>query len=173
MIHNLLPAESEFMLKHLTNVNIYPLTIHPMLLFVLIMELLFDEVVVETRIAFGDSIRLKYFGELHTEGRFKHMAQENFDIKEAVATALGNEQKILGLIEKSEFAIRMGSKAQSWFEGLDCLVPAGEQRNRFATAGNIILNKLEYLVDGIELQLLRLKRAQGHSQLNKLGVSTA
>jgi hypothetical protein len=93
MIHNLLPAESETMLEYLKDVNIHPLTIHPMLLCVLVMQLLFDEIVNGTRVAFGDSIRLKHFGELHTEDRFKHMAQENFDIKKAAADALGNEQR--------------------------------------------------------------------------------
>jgi hypothetical protein len=58
---------------------------------------------------------------------------------------------------------------------VDDLQPAGsseEKKARFAIAAHIIRNRFEYLVDGLDLQLIRTRRAQGHCQLNRTGVGS-
>lgn len=134
------------------------------------MAMLSKEVLDAALSTFSDSIRLQHQGALHTETRFEHLREENFDNEDAAAKALGTEQKILGLLEKAEFAIMMGRKVISWIDEVDYGSLPLEQKERFDAAGAIIRNRFEYLVDGLEMQLLRLRRAQGYSQLDRLNV---
>ncbi|KAH7400318.1 hypothetical protein BKA64DRAFT_708005 [Cadophora sp. MPI-SDFR-AT-0126] len=172
IIHNLLATELDYIEEKFNEKGLHCLTIHPLFVFVLIMDLLFREIVYGTRVALGDAVRLKLRGALHTEERFKHLQQENFNVEEEVTKALGNEQNILGLLEKTEFAIKMGTKIILWFGDLDCSTLADEQKTKFNTAGEIIRSRFEYLVDGLNFQLLRLRRAQSHSQLNRSGLES-
>jgi hypothetical protein len=72
--------------------------------------------------------------------------------------------------EKIEFAMKMANKIITWLD-LDSTSLPEEKRDKFNTAGEIIQNRIQYLVDGLDFQILR-RRAQGQSQLNKLGVGT-
>ena len=71
---------------------------------------------------------------MHTNDRFKHLAEENLDIELGATEALGNEQRILILLEKMGFAIRMGNKVLSWFDDLEVKSATEEQQIRFKTA---------------------------------------
>lgn len=107
---------------------------------------------------------------MHTEERFKQLKQENSNLEEEAAKALGNEQTIIGLLEKAEFGIKMGTEMMSWFGDLDLSTLLEEQKVKFNAAGQKIHSRFEYLVDGLDFRLLRLKRAQSYSQLNRSGV---
>jgi hypothetical protein len=172
MLHNLLAEELEFINQRLSDIALHPLTIHPLFILVLILELLFKEALEDVRAVFSNSIRQRDKGDLHTNERFRHLKQINLDLEKEAAWALGNEQFILGLLEKIEFAIKMGTKVMSWFKEFDASVKDTFQRDKLKTAGDIIHNRFEYLVDGLEFQMIRLKRARSHSQLNRLGVCT-
>jgi len=172
MLHNLLAEELEFINQRLNDIALRPLTIHPLFILVLILELLFKEVLEGVRIVFSNSIHQQHRGELHCMKRLRHLKQINLDLEKEAAWALGNEQFILGLLEKMEFAIKMGIKVMSWFKEFDASVEDTLQRDRFKTTRDIIYNRFEYLVDGLEFQMIRLQRARSHSQLNRLGVCT-
>ncbi len=92
------------------------------------------------------------------------------DIEKASTTALCREQKMLILGEKMESAISIGKKLISWVDDFEAVHFNAAQKQRFHSAGSIIRSRLEYLVDSLNLQMIRLKRAQGHSQLSRLGV---
>jgi hypothetical protein len=163
--------ELEFIHSRLSQVDLHTLTVHPMFILVLVMELLFNEAQGEARILFGDSIRLHHKANLHDNEAFKHLVEENLDIEDAATRAFGNEQRILTLQEKIEFAIKLGNKVISWIGDVEFTGATKEQEIQFNTAGQIILNIFEYLVDGLEPQLIRIARARNHSQLNRTGVS--
>jgi hypothetical protein len=152
-----------------------PLTIHPLFILVLVLELLFDEALEKLSSAFSHSIRLSTTGGLKAgpdAELFKHLQQANMDIKNTAALALTDEQELLGVQEKIEFGIKMGNKIITWLDDLDPSSLPEEKRDQFNTAGEIIQNRIQYLVDGLDFQISRLRRAQGQSQLNRLGVST-
>ena len=172
MLHNLLVEELEFINKRLNDIALHPLTIHPLFTLALVLELLFKEAIEGVRVVFGESIRQQHKGDLHIDERFRHLKQINLDLEKEAAWALGNEQWILGLLEKMEFAVKMGTKVMSWFAEFDASVENTLQGDKSKTAGAIIHNRFEYLVDGLEFQMIRLKRARSHSQLNRLGVRT-
>jgi hypothetical protein len=171
MLHNLIGPELDFIQGRLNDAALHALTVHPMFVVVLVMELLFNETLVEARAVFGNSIRLQHKANLHDNEAFKHLVDENLNIEDAASRAFGNEQRILVLLEKMEFAIKMGKKAMSWIEDLELTDSTDEQKSRFKTSGQIICNRFEYLLDGLDLQLIRVKRARSHSQLNRTGVS--
>ena len=121
LLHNLLTLELDFIHNRLNDVALHPVTIHPMFIPALIMEVLFCEAMTGSN-SFGDSIRLQQGANSHTNEKFKRLAQENLDVEEAAATALGNEQIILGLLKRSS----LGSKwAGSPFLGSTALNSLG------------------------------------------------
>jgi hypothetical protein len=109
--------------------------------------------------------------ELHTNAGYRHLKKKDLDMEKASETALGHEQHILILCEKIESNLKMGRKLMSWFDDLPTDKMSAEKRTRFDSAGAIIRNRLENLIDGFD-QLIRLKRVQGHAQCNRLGVGT-
>ena len=64
----------------------------------------------------------------------------------------------------------MGNKLLAWFDDFSTNKFSAGQRTRFESAGTILRNRLESLIDGFDFQLVRLKRVQGHTKLNRLGV---
>jgi hypothetical protein len=139
------------------------------------LELVFDEAQDKLRSKFASSIKLSTAGGLKAgpdAELFKHLQQANIDIKNTAALALTDEQELLGVQEKIEFAIKMGNKIITWLDDLDPTSLTEERRDQINTAGEIIQNRIQYLVDGLDFQISRLRRAQGQSQLNRLGVST-
>jgi hypothetical protein len=136
------------------------------------MELLFQEASEYLHRTFDNSVGLYIKAELHTNAGYQHLKKKDLDMEKASETALGHEQHILILCEKIESNLKMGTKLMSWFDDLPTDKMSSEQRTRFDSAGAIIRNRLENLVDGFEFQLIRLKRVQGHAQCNRLGVRT-
>jgi hypothetical protein len=142
---------------------------------VLILELLFDGALRKLGSTFCNSIELSTAGGLKSgldAEQCKHLQQANIDVKDTAALALTDEQELLGVQEKIEFAIKMGNKLMRWLDDLDPRSQPEGNRDQFNTAGDIIRNRIQYLVDGLDFHTLRLRRAQGQSQLNRLGVST-
>lgn len=138
-------------------------TIHPLFTLVLVVELLFNEALKGGREVFSPSIRQQHTTHLHAQERFRHLKQENIDLDKEATLAFGNEQRMLGLLEKMEFAIKMGKIVMSWFADVDAAVRHSSQKDELKKAGDIIFNRFEYLVDGLEFQMLRLHRARSHS----------
>jgi hypothetical protein len=93
-------------------------------------------------------------------------------IEKASETLLGNEQDTLTLCEKIESNAKMGMKLMSWFDEFPTGKMSADQRTRFISAGAIIQNRLQSLIDSFEFQLLRVMRMQGHTELNRLWVCT-
>ena len=164
MLHNLLGPELEFVHSWLHEATLHPLTIHPMFVVVLLIELLLNEAQAEARVVFRNSVHLQHGGSLHTTDMFKHLVEENLDIEQTAAEFLGNEQRILVLLEKIRFAIKMGEKVLSWSNDLEATSAIEEQQTRFNTAGEIIQNRFEYLVDCLDLQIIRVTRARNHTE---------
>jgi hypothetical protein len=145
---------------------------HPLFTPTLVMELLFQEASEYLHLVYCNSVGLYIAAELHTNEGYRHLKKEDLDMEEASETALGHEQHILILCEKIESNLKIGTKLLSWFDDLPTDQASAEQRTRFDSAGVIIRNRLENLIDGFEFQLIRLKRVQGHAQYNRLGVGT-
>jgi hypothetical protein len=116
MLHNLLNTELEFVKNRVNDTALHAMSIHPMFVVVLIMELLFNEAQAEARTIFGDSIRLQHRANLHDNEAFKHLVEENLDVEEAATKAFGAEQRILGLVEKMEFSIRLNQAGQEGYD---------------------------------------------------------
>jgi hypothetical protein len=104
--------------------------VHPMFIIVLLMKLLFQEIIDELR-HIGEIIRLHHNAHLHTDQRFQHMIDENLNVSKAAAKSLGDEQKVVSLIEKTEFALKMGRKAITWFKDLDSGSTTDDLRTQF------------------------------------------
>jgi len=171
-LHNLHLSEYEFIQARFDEVVLHPLSIHPMFVPVLVMELLFHEALAQVRFVFEDSVRLRHKAGLVKDETYKHLEQENLDIEEEATTALSHEQKIVTLLEKMEFAIKVGNKLMAWLKDFDTSTMTDELAEKFHTAGQIIYNRLEYIVDGLDIQLIRVNRAQSLTRLNRLGVCT-
>lgn len=172
MLHNLLAEELQFIHNKLNETTLQALTIHPMFVLVILMELLFNGIQEAAQVVFGDSIRLRLEANLFGNEVFKHLIEENLGIEEAAAKAFGNEQWILTALEEMEFTVKMGCKFISWCKDFELADATEYQKVRFDTAGQIICNRLEYMVNGLDLQLIRVRRAQNQSRLNRTGVSS-
>lgn len=167
---HLLPPERAFIAEKLGDVALHPLTLHPLFFPTLIMELLFQETIEYVDIVFGNSVALYIAAELHTDTGYRHLRKKDLDPEIASETSLGHEQKVLILCEKIESNVKMGAKLLSWFDEFPLKKVPPEQRMCFNAAGAIIRNRLESLLDGFDFHLIRLRRVQGHAQLNRLGV---
>jgi hypothetical protein len=122
MLHNLRAEQHEYIQRRLLEEALLPLTIHPLFITVLILELLFNEALEKLDSAFDNSIRLSTAGGLKAgpdAELFKHLQQANIDIKVTAALALTDEQELLGVQEKIEFAMKMGNKIITWLDDLD------------------------------------------------------
>jgi hypothetical protein len=172
LLLHLLPTERAFIEQKLGDAALQPLMHHPLFTPTLVMELLFQEASEYLHLVYCNSVGLYIAAELHTNEGYRHLKKEDLDMEEASETALGYEQHILILCEKIESNLKIGTKLLSWFDDLPTDKASAEQRTRFDSAGVIIRNRLENLIDGFEFQLIRLKRVQGHAQYNRLGVGT-
>jgi hypothetical protein len=146
--------------------------LHPLFVPTLVMELLFQETVGNLGLVYNNSIDDLITAELHGDSRYRHVKKKALGIEKASETLLGNEQDTLTLCEKIESNAKMGMKLMSWFDECPTGKMSADQRTRFISAGAIIQNRLQSLIDGFEFQLIRLKRIQGHAELNRLWVCT-
>jgi hypothetical protein len=168
-LHNLLPNEREFIKSKLEDETLQPFSLHPLFVPVLILELLFHEAIHTLGPEFGYSIHMYINANLHVLRGYE-LPKHDLDIEEASEDSLRHEQSILILFEKIESAIKIGTKVLNWFGTFDTSFMSECERKGFQSADAILRNRMEYLVEGFELQLIRLRRTQGHAQLNRLGV---
>jgi hypothetical protein len=168
-LHNLLPNEREFIKSKLGDEALQPFSFHPLFVPVLVLELLLEEAIHTLGPEFGYSIHMYINANLHVLRGYE-LPKRDLDIEEASEDSLRHEQSILILLEKIESAIKIGAKVLTWFGTFDTSFMTESERKRFQCADSILRNRVEYLVEGLDLQLIRLRRTQGHAQLNRLGV---
>jgi hypothetical protein len=170
LLLNLLPRERNFIQSKLEDQNLHPFTFHPLFVPVIVIDLLFYEVLDQLHQAFSKSVNTYIDADLYDSQTYKHLKKEDLDIEEASDKSLQHEQNILVLFEKIENAIKIAAKLISWFESFDTTSMSEYQRKQFLSTGSILQDRLEYVLDVLDLQLVRLKRTHGHAQLNRLGV---
>jgi hypothetical protein len=170
LLLNLLPRERIFIQSRLEDKALHPFTQHPLFVPVLVMELLLQETSNHLVKAFSNSVRMYIVADLHDSQIHKCLKEEDLDIEKASEDSLKHEQYILILFEKIENNIKIGAKLMAWFSTFDTTSMTAFQRKRFECADAILRDRLKYLLDVFEFQLIRLKRAHGHAQLNRLGV---
>ena len=107
---------------------------------------------------------------LNNNRNFRHFRNNQADDDAAALNAFGDGQSLIGLEERFEFTIMAGKKLLSYFDHLTSITPEGPHKSSFVEAGGIIKHRLEFLVDSLEFQLPRLKRAKAHTNLNRTGV---
>ena len=172
-IHNLDPNESHTITAKLLSSSFQPLTIHPMLLPTLIYKLLFTICHKELNRLFRSSISTEHNHGLTTNPIFQHFRDTEHDNKKAAKAAeisFGDGQSLCALEERMDFNIMLGRKLLSYFDELLSITPDVPHKQHFQIAGDIIKNRLEYLVSGLEFQMPRLRRAQAHTMLNRTGL---
>jgi hypothetical protein len=172
LLLHLLPLERDFIEQKLGDKALQPLMLHPLFVPTLVMELLFQETVGLLGLVYNNSIDDLITAELHGDSRYRHVKKKAPGIEKASETLLGNEQDTLTLCEKIESNAKMGMKLMSWFDEFPTGKMSADQRTRFISAGAIIQNRLQSLIDSFEFQLLRVMRMQGHTELNRLWVCT-
>lgn len=144
-----------------------------MLLPVLVLELLFKSCIEHLTRLFGGAISTQHSLGLMSSRKFAHFRDAHADNEEAARKSYGDGQSLAGLEERIEFTMLAGKKMLRYFEELAGVTPASDYRPNFLEAGNIVRNRLEFLIDGLEFQVPRLRRAKAHTQLNQTGVSTS
>jgi hypothetical protein len=158
IVHNLLSKERQAMMARLEDKVLYPLSYHPLFVPILVMELLYNEVILSLAPMFGESIRLSIAADLDDDERYRHLIRKGLDIEHASERSLGHEQKnILTLAEKLGSAIKIGGKLMTWFSCFRTDNMTADQKSCFDSSSAIIQNRLEYLIDGLDIQLLRVK----------------
>jgi hypothetical protein len=172
LLLHLLPPERDFIEQKLRDKTLYPLTLHPLFVPTLVIELLFQETTEYLDFAFGASIGMYIAAGLHDSAGYRYYKRTDLDMEKAAEKSLGHGQRILVLCEKLESNVKIANKLLSWFGELPTDKMSAEQKEHFESAGAIIRNRLESLIDGFGFQLIRLKRVQGHAQLNRVGVRT-
>lgn len=141
-----------------------------MLLPVLVIELLFTICAKDLGRLFAHAINTQQTMGLNSSRRFEHLRIEQADAKAAAARSFDDGQQLAGLEERMEFSMMAGRKLLGLFEKLNAITPDSGHKARFSEAGEIIKNRLEFLVDGLEFQMPRLRRAKAHTELNQTGV---
>jgi hypothetical protein len=174
VLHNLLFEEREYINERLGDKTLQPLSLHPMFVPTLIIELLFREALQLLDSTFVDSVKLYIVADLIADDRYKNdqlRINQHLDAERRSEDSLKYEQQTLVLLEKMESAIKLASKLMSWLPEFETDHMSSDLQSRFRSAGDIIQNRLEYLIDTLDLQMLRAKRTQGHAELDRLGVS--
>ena len=170
LLHGLLPRERKVIESRLEDQDLHPFSLHPLFVPVLVTELMFLEAKEQLSKAFVTSIHVYVAADLHINLGYKHLKDKNLDIEKASEDCLRHEQNILILFEKIETNIKITARLMTWFSTFDTTSMTAFHRKRFESADAILRARLKYLMDGFEFQLVRLKRAHGHTQLNRLGV---
>ena len=142
-----------------------------MLLPLLFMDLQFSYCTHYLERLFQSAIATEHTMGLNNNRNFQHFRNNQADDDAAALNAFGDGQSLIGLEERFEFTMMAGKKLLSYFDHLTSITPEGPHKPAFMEAGEIIKHRLEFLVDSLEFQLPRLKRAKAHTNLNRTGVS--
>ncbi|KAI9737256.1 MAG: hypothetical protein M1818_005789 [Claussenomyces sp. TS43310] len=169
-LHNLFIGDIQAVTSKLLSKAVLPLTIHPMLLPVLVLELLFKQCIKDLHRLFFAAVKTQQTMGLNSYRMFAHFADDQADIEEAAERSFGDGQQLAGLEERMEFGIMAGRKLLGLFEKLEKITPNGVHKAGIVEAATIIQNRLEFLVEGLEFQMPRLRRAKAHTVLNQTGL---
>lgn len=141
-------------------------------------ELLFSVCIKELQRLFQSSIHVEHSMGLHNNSIFSHFAAEGMNIEKATKDSFGDGQAIAYLEERMEFNLLLGRKLLSHFATIrSASVTANEglpefQITLFNDAHETIYNRLQFLVETLELQVPRLARTKAHTALNLSGLET-
>ena len=173
ILHNLLAKERAYIEERLADPLLQPFTLHPMFIPTLTIELLFGEALQLLNEGFIKAVRLYIVAKLIPDARYNDddRMEQPLDPEQGSEESLKHAQLGPILLEKMESAVKIATTLLSWMPDFEIPQPSSDLESRFQTAGEIIQNRLQYLVDTLELQMIRVKRAQGHTELNRLGVS--
>jgi hypothetical protein len=141
-----------------------------MLIPVLVYEFTFETCHKELYRIFDRCIALYQTLGLTNNRAFSHFKVNEADDSYAAGLSFGDGQSLCALEERVDFSIMMGKRMLSYFDDLEHKTPDGDLKGTFVEAGSIIRTRHEYLIDSLELQLPRLRRAKAHTQLNRIGV---
>ncbi|CAG8975507.1 hypothetical protein HYALB_00012283 [Hymenoscyphus albidus] len=168
-LHNLDSREINIVYSKLQNPSNAILTIHPLFVVLLTYELLFQNCLRSLgRLFIGQITLERDLGLGPLTGQHEYYQNPNVDNKAASVRAFSDGKALCGL-EKMEYNVMMGRKLLSYFEELDIMTLEGPNKTSFKKAGAMIKTKLEYLVESLELQFPRLRRAKANNQLNRTG----
>ncbi|CAG8956160.1 hypothetical protein HYFRA_00012077 [Hymenoscyphus fraxineus] len=172
-LHNLESREINIIYSKLQKPSNSILTIHPLFVVLLAYELLFERCLRDLGRLFTGQITLERdLGLGPFTGQHEYYQNPNVDNKTASIRAFSDGKALCGLEEKMEYNVTMGRKLLSYFEELDIMTPEGPNKASFKNAGSMIKTKLEYLVESLELQFPRLRRAKANNQLNRTGLES-
>lgn len=169
-IHNLSISDTKIITSKLLSDSTQLLSIHPLLLPTLVIELLFKNCIKDLTRIFGQAISTQQSLGLTSARRFAHFRDLEADNEAAANRSFGDGQNLAGLEERMEFTMMAGRKILDYFDELENITPDGAYRNNFIEAGKIVKNRLTFFIDGLELQMPRLRRAKAHTELNQTGV---
>ena len=169
-LHNMSVDDTRSLISRLLRPAIQPLTIHPMLIPVLAFEITWEFCQKELNRLFEHCISTYQALGLNNSRAFTHFRANEADDQAAAEQSFGDGQDLCALEERVEFSIMMAKKLLSYFEDLEHKTPDGPLKGPFVEAGSIIQTRLEYLLDTLEFQLPRFRRAKGHTILNRTGV---
>jgi hypothetical protein len=102
LLLHLLPRERNVIEQKLSDNALYPLTLHPLFVPTLVIELLFQETTEYLNFAFSASIGMYIAAGLHDSAGYRHYQRKHLDMEKAADKSLGHEQNILVLCEKLE-----------------------------------------------------------------------
>lgn len=172
-LHNMSAEDTRNLVSKLLRPSIQPLTIHPMLIPVLVYEFTFETCNKELYRIFDRCIGLYQTLGLTNNRAFSHFKVYEADDRYAAEMSFGDGQSLCALEERVDFSIMMGKKMLSYFDDLEHRTPDSKLKGTFVEAGSIIQTRLEYLIDSLEFQLPRLRRAKAHTLLNRTGVRSS
>lgn len=170
-LHNLNPEETNTVYSKLQDPSNTLFTIHPLFIALITFDLLFQVCLRDLGRLFFSQISLERDLGLGPYVRRHHYQNPNIDNKTAFDRAFSDGKALCGLEERMDYNVVMGRKLLSYFDEIDAITPGGPGRASFEKAGNMIKIKLEYLVESLELQFPRLRRAKANNQLNRTGVT--
>ena len=177
ILHNLLSEERAYIRGRLEDLSLQTFSLHPIFVPTLVLELLVREALELLDEIFVSSVRLYVKEDLIADDAYKHddfrkQCQLQVDQQATEAEkSLQYEQRSLVLLEKMETAIKIANTLLSWMPEFKIQEMGSDVQSRFQAAGEILQHRLLHIVDTLDLQMIRLKRTQGHTQLNRLGVS--
>ena len=176
ILHNLLPEERAYIQERLDDSSLQVFSIHPIFVPTLVLELLFHEALEILDDVFINSVRLYVMVDLiaddtYIDDELRRTLPLRIDQHTKQAEkSLQYEQRSLVLLEKMENAKKIATTLLSWVPEFKTKEMNSDLQTRFHAAGEVLVNRLQYMVDSLDLQMIRLKRTQGHTQLNRLGV---
>lgn len=160
--------EQKYIRERLEETCLEPLTLHPFLIPVIVLERVEAVITRQLRTLIERSL-----AGLEQVGRdlrgYEYLARNNIIETEAKA-ALELQIYTASIKENIDVAMLTGRSLLTWAREIDRSGMIDEQATRFGDAEGVICDRLEYFLRGMELQMLGLKRAETIINIHRQGV---